>query len=151
MLSLEPDVQGQTLYIAGSAYVFDAKSTLATISFPSLVVTPVGPVSAGFPEMSGTGDGALWGFIPSGVSSSGKAVLVRIDPASGATLESHAYASLANANSWAMKFWGGKFWIFLGSSIYTVSRDTPDKIETAMGDTGRDIVGAGVSTCAPLR
>jgi hypothetical protein len=59
-----------------------------------------------------------------------------------------------------MKFWGGSFWIFvnndedgLGSigSVYEVPRDTPSTIRTVVADTGgRYIVGAGVSTCAPI-
>jgi hypothetical protein len=49
-----------------------------------------------------------------------------------------------------MKFWGGSFWIFLDGALYEVPRATPQTIRTAIADTGRDIVGAGVSTCAPL-
>jgi hypothetical protein len=52
--------------------------------------------------------------------------------------------------SWAVKFWGGSFWIFLDSSVYQVPRDTPQTIATVIADTGRNIVGAGVSTCAPI-
>jgi hypothetical protein len=121
------------------------------VSFPSLVVTPIGTVAAGFPEMTGTGDGALWGFIPQSASSSNQAVLVRLDPSSGATLESYSYPTLLGGNSWAMKFWGGSFWIFLDTSIYQVLRASPKVIKTVLADTGRDIVGAGVSTCAPLQ
>jgi hypothetical protein len=49
-----------------------------------------------------------------------------------------------------VKFWGGSFWIFFNDSIYQVSRDSPDTIHAALSNTGRYIVGAGVSTCAPL-
>ena len=139
-----------TLYIAGGEMVSAQASTLATVSFPSLVVTPVGSVSAGFPELAGTGDGELWGFIPGDVSRSGEATMLRLDPASGATLEQYAYPSIYDSSSWAMKFWGGDFWIFIGNSIYRVSRATPDVIQLAVPNSGYWIVGAGVSTCAPI-
>lgn len=147
----DPSTGKDTLFIAGGKSVDARQSTLATVSFPSLVVTPVGSVAAGLPEMSGTGDGQLWGFIPQGVATGGSAVLVRLDPRSGATLESHTYRDLTDGEAWAMKFWGGSFWVFLGSAVYKISRDTPDRIETAIAYTGRSgIVGAGVSTCAPV-
>jgi hypothetical protein len=148
----DPTTGIDTLYIAGGPSVpvgSSTQSTLATVSFPSLVVKPVGTTD-GMPELTGTGDGTLWGFFPEGTSSTGLASLVRIDPASGATLESHTYKDLKGHDNWAMKFWGGSFWIFLDTSIYKVSRDKPTTIGTVMADSGRSIVGAGVSTCAPL-
>jgi hypothetical protein len=145
----EPSTGVDTLYIANNLMV-DGKTELATVSFPSLVVTLVGPITAGSAELTGTGDGGLWGFVPYDENPDGQAVLVRLDPASGATLESYAYPTLTDSGSWAVKFWGGSFWIFLGTSVYQVPRDTPQTIRTAIADTGRDIVGAGVSTCAPL-
>jgi hypothetical protein len=139
-----------TLYIAGGGVIgFSTQSQLATVSFPSLVVTPVG-TTAGLPELSGTGDGTLWGFFPYSNSPTGVASLVRIDPANGATLESYTYPTLTTNGNWAMKFWGGSFWIFLGTSIYQVPRTAPTTIHTVIADSGRSIVGAGVSTCAPL-
>jgi hypothetical protein len=145
----EPSTGVDTLYIASNETA-DAGTELGTVSFPSLVVTPVGPITAGSAELTGTGDGGLWGFVPYDENPDGQAVLVRLDPASGATLESYAYPTLTDSGSWAVKFWGGSFWIFLGTSVYQVPRDTPQTIRSAIADTGRDIVGAGVSTCAPL-
>jgi hypothetical protein len=50
-----------------------------------------------------------------------------------------------------VKFWGGSFWIFLDKSVYEVPRATPQSIRYVMAYTGDgNIVGAGVSTCAPL-
>jgi streptogramin lyase len=147
----DPSTGLDTLYVAGGGSNSATRSTLATIAFPSLVLTPIGPVTAGIPEMTGTGDGQLWGFIPQSQSSTNKASLVRLDTTSGSTLESYAYPSLTSSGAWAMKFWGGSFWIFLGTSVYKVSRDTPKVIETVIAQTGRgQIVGAGVSTCAPV-
>ena len=141
-----------TLYIAGTeSSGYYKQSTLAKVSFPALVVTPIGATD-GMPELTGTGDGALWGFFPIGTSSTGLATLSQLDPASGSTLKSYIYKDLTGNNNWAMKFWGGWFWIFLDTSIYKVSRSDPDPttIHTVIAYSGRSIVGAGVSTCAPL-
>ena len=159
----DPSTNVDTLYVAGGDGVDDNYSELATVSFPSLAVTPIGMITAGNAELTGTGDGSLWGFVPAGMGPDpeGSAVLVQIDPASGATLPPiYSYPSLHGNSSWAMKFWGGSFWIFvnndedgLGSigSVYEVPRDTPSTIRTVVADTGgRYIVGAGVSTCAPI-
>ncbi len=146
----DPSTGLDTLYIAGGPTGgYSKQSELATVSFPSLLVTPVGNTD-GMPELTGTGDGALWGFFPAGTSSTGVATLSRLDPATGATLESYTYPTLTGNNNWAMKFWGGSFWIFLNASIYQVSRDTPATIHTVIASTNHRIVGAGVSTCAPL-
>jgi hypothetical protein len=145
-----PQTGQDTLYIAGGANTGIMTSTLATISFPQLTVSPIGPVE-GLPELSGLGDGTLWGFIPSFVAQSGNASLIRIDPATGKTLETHTYPQLnGTGTSWAMKFWGGSFWLFLGPKVYQVPRDKPDTVTLAIPDSGHNVVGAGVSTCAPL-
>ena len=149
----DPATGTDTLYVAGvSGSVQTTQSTLATIAGPSLVLTPVGPLDAGNAELTGTGDGQLWGFVPDAASSNGESVLVQIDPATGKTLESYTYPSLVSSGSvsWAVKFWGGSFWIFFNDSIYQVSRDSPEIIHAALSKTGRNVVGAGVSTCAPL-
>jgi hypothetical protein len=150
----DPSTGKDTLYVAGTSgsNVETTQSTVATIAVPSLALMPIGPLAAGNAELTGTGDGQLWGFVPYTASSNGVSTLVRIDPATGKTLESYSYPSLVSAGSvsWAVKFWGGSFWIFFGDSIYQVSRDSPETIHAALSNTGRFIVGAGVSTCAPL-
>jgi hypothetical protein len=168
----DPSTNLDTLYIAGGNGATATQSELATLSFPSLAVTTIGPIAAGNVELTGTGDGSLWGFAPEVVfDQNGKrlsppvpAILARIDPATGDTLESYTYSmALARTTAWAMKFWGGSFWIFVNietldengqpvniGSVYEVPRATPQTILTRIADTGRNIVGAGVSTCAPL-
>jgi hypothetical protein len=142
----DPATGQDTLYIAGY-------SNLATISFPDLVVRPVGPTSSGIAELSGTGDGQLWGYVASFTSGNRSApALLRYDPTSGKTIESYLYASMITPTSYAMKFWGGSFWIFANSSVYRVRRESLSEAEY-VGDYQRSygIVGAGVSTCAPLQ
>jgi hypothetical protein len=150
----DPSTGEDTLYVAGTSgsNVQTTQSTLATIAVPSLVLTPIGPLAAGNAELTGTGDGQLWGFAPDTASSNRASTLVRIDPSTGKTLESYSYPSLVSSGgvNWAVKFWGGSFWIFFNDSIYKVSRDSPETIHAALSNTGRYILGAGVSTCAPL-
>ncbi len=55
-----------------------------------------------------------------------------------------------NGGSFAMKFWGGSFWIFIGDAVFQVPRNTGVATEVLSGD-GYDIVGAGVSDCAPVQ
>ncbi len=147
----DPSTGNDTLYIAGSNSSFGTTSTLATVAFPSLAVTPIGIIDAGLPELTGTGDGELWGFIAPGASANGYATLARFDPATGKTLESHSYRGLTGGSSWAMKFWGGSFWLFLDSSVYQVSRDALDDVQWVATYGHGLIVGAGVSTCAPVQ
>jgi hypothetical protein len=145
-----PATNVDALYIAGGDGVSDSYSELATVSFPSLAVTPIGMITAGNAELTGTGDGSLWGFVPDRYAPDNESELVRLDPASGTTLETYSYSTLSGGSSWAVKFWGGSFWIFLDGALYEVPRATPQIILTRIADTGHKIVGAGVSTCAPL-
>jgi hypothetical protein len=50
-----------------------------------------------------------------------------------------------------MKFWGGSFWIFLDTSVYQVSRDAMNDVRWVADYGSTLIVGAGVSTCAPVQ
>ena len=63
------------------------------------------------------------------------------------------------ANAWAFAFWGGKFYIFVTaqtdifsspvSSVRVIDRAT-GAASTALSNLPTPIVGAGVSTCAPV-
>jgi hypothetical protein len=142
-----------TLYIAGGPDYFSAAMPhvqLGTIAFPSLSVSTIGPLPMGWAELAGTGDGQLWGFVPAGhLSATGIATLAQIDPATGDTLLSYELDGMSAGGGFAMKFYGGSFWIFLGTKVYQVQR--ADGLVVATLDTGRDVVGAGVSTCAPVQ
>ena len=58
------------------------------------------------------------------------------------------------AQAWAWAFWGARYYIFLQGQLDTstqVYRFDPatGATERLVPNTGRRIVGAGVSTCAP--
>jgi len=146
----QPATGLDTLYVAGWLSFGGTSDDLATISFPSLVLTPIAPVLLGQGELAGTGDGELWDFVP-GENLEGGAVLAQLDPD---TAEVIATLPLPNINaafsSYATKFWGGSFWIFVDNLVYQVPRAT-GVATLVIGDDGYEIVGAGVSTCAPVQ
>lgn len=147
-----------TLYIAGGTPFPDLMPSLASLDLATLTVHVIGPMTLPGPELAGTGDGQLWGFSPTDFTG-GVPVIARIDPLSGATLESYDLAAVTTSGTgFAVKFWGGSFYIFLGPDVWQVERSslvpgmsaptkTPLKVLTT---PGLDVVGAGVSTCAPL-
>ena len=140
-----------TLFLAGAS-----PSALGKLAFPSLTVTPVGAINLDSVELAGTGDGQLWGFAPPRGS---VAVLARLDPATAAVVERYELPNIDSVGGWAIKFFGGAFYIFIGSDIWKVERTSLDPLQLnptrppvrVLRSVGRDIVGAGVSTCAPTQ
>lgn len=143
----------ETLYIAGGTDVstMTPTSKFGTLSFPDLTVASKGTIT-GWPELTGTGEGKLWGFFPSATVTPRVAEL---DKNSGVDGTVFPLASLKGTPAaWAFAFWGGDFFVFLerdtdsSTSVYRVNGQT-GAVTTAKANTGRTIVGAGVSTCAP--
>lgn len=171
--SYQPDQSGFGTYGMGSTFdsstgvdtLFlstlrnaDGRSWLGSLAFPSLTVTPLGPISEGNVELTGTGDGQLWAFAPP----NGGAVptLARVDPRNGQSLERYELRSINSLGGWAIKFFGGAFFVFIGSDVWKVERSSLDPANQpqplsmptrVLVSPGRDIVGAGVSTCAPIQ
>ena len=141
-----------TLYVAGGTGPgAGTGATLGTIDMDTFVLTPIGPVS-GWPELTGTGDAKLWGFYPDTTPPK----VSEIAKASGQEGTTWALPTLqGEPRAWAFAFWGGDFWIFLmrqgelDTTVYHV-KGTDGSMEVALAGTGRVIVGAGVSTCAPI-
>lgn len=140
-----------TLFIAGGSDPFiNSTSALASLNTQTMQSTPLGTVT-GWPELTGTGNAELWGWFPD-VS---QPRVEQINKATGAPVESHSLPTLAGTPlAWAFAFWGGDFWIFLikdfevSTTVHQVDRAT-GAIKGSTPTTGREIVGAGVSTCAP--
>jgi hypothetical protein len=110
------------------------------------------------PELTGTSEGKLYGFYPG----ARKAFVQEINRGTGAGVgpEQAIPGGLGGtASAWAFAFWGGKFYIFvttgnpaLGnqkSSVRVIDRST-GAASTPLPDLPNHIVGAGVSTCAPV-
>ena len=150
-VSNSPGSLDETLFVAGGPSVSTVSSKLARMQLvPSMQLFDLGTV-AGSPELTGTGDGNLWGFFPDATNPR----VSQIDKASGADLKTFPASSIAgDPAAWAFAFWGGDFFIFLkrdaDSSTQVHRMSSKDgTLTTPLPDTGRRIVGAGVSTCAP--
>ncbi|MDP3151691.1 MAG: hypothetical protein Q8N23_03405 [Archangium sp.] len=149
----EPGSKEETLFISGS----DLASSLSTTKFGTLMTAPPYRVSVtgtlnGAPELTGTGDAKLWAFLPN-VTPPKVARLSKVNGAIESVFEAQALAGVPRA--WAFAFWGGDFFVFLERStdsstkVWRVNGST-GAVTAAVGDTSRTIVGAGVSTCAPV-
>jgi hypothetical protein len=143
-----------TLFVAGGqlpAGSTPTSSTLAKLDTGSMSANTVGTVQ-GWPELTGTGSAELWGWFPDPNSPR----VEQIDKTSGLATKTYPLASLAgNPMAWAFAFWGGDFWVFLqrdtdaATSVYQIDGMTGSIKSTTPTNT-RVIVGAGVSTCAPV-
>ncbi|HEY3450147.1 MAG TPA: hypothetical protein VGK67_27585 [Myxococcales bacterium] len=150
-VSNSPGSLEETLFVAGGAAVSTTSSTLARMQLvPSMKLFDLGTV-AGSPELTGTGDGNLWGFFPNKDSPK----VSQIDKTTGGDLKTFTASAIAgDPSAWAFAFWGGDFFIFLkrdadsSTQVHQMSSKT-GTLTTPLPDTGRRIVGAGVSTCAP--
>lgn len=140
-----PGSEMETLYVSG-AYNQPGSSGLATIDQTTLTLTPIADydVLAGkAAELTGTGDARLFGYFQD--------VPIRLAEINKADAKVITYSDLTqipSGLSWAFAFWGGSFYIMSGTGIYKY--EPTSQITTPINtNVGFDIVGAGVSTCAP--
>jgi hypothetical protein len=143
----------ETLFISGSSLT----SSLSSTKFGTLSTTPPYTVSvlgtlSGAPELTGTGDARLWAFFPNLTPPR----VSQLDKTSGAQTTTFPAPALGGQPmAWAFGFWGGDFWIFLrrdtdaSTHVWRMNAQT-GAVTDALPDTGKTIVGAGVSTCAPV-
>jgi hypothetical protein len=92
---------------------------------------------------------------PMYVTTSPNATLAKIDEGSAATSANQSLKGVSTGVAWAFSFWGGDFWFYTsGGAPSTVTRkqaSTDGSLSTAVANVGGfRIVGAGVSTCAPV-
>ncbi|HWO17603.1 MAG TPA: hypothetical protein VNO30_02465 [Kofleriaceae bacterium] len=148
--------QADSLFIAGgSGPSTGGSSTLARVNLTTFQATNVRTV-AGWPELTGTGNAELWGFFPQTTTMSAR--IGKLDKTTGSEVQMFPETVLNDSSqpsAWAFAFHGGSFWVFLQKSneqqtyVYQFSTATGAMVgKTDSG--GRKIVGAGVSTCAPI-
>jgi hypothetical protein len=141
-------------------YVSDLTGNgLGSIDLTTMTLSPIGAYTGALTsknsELTGTGDGKLYGFF-----TTSPAQLARITKGSGTIEEVHTLDSVFTGTDWAFSFWGGDFYFYtapppvnasdgLGSDV-TRYRPADGSIEVLRKSIGFRIVGAGVSTCAPL-
>jgi len=165
--SQNPSGIGETLYIASDQTEGGAPSQLGLIDTTQFAVHAVGP----FPpqiasaELTGTGAGDLFAFYavdptPNAPTGSGPpSAIGQIDKANGGLLGQTILPNVAQGCGWAFAFWGGDFYTFTAPpapgacgamTLSVVSRYRPaDGSQNEIARFGEEIVGAGVSTCAP--
>jgi hypothetical protein len=123
----------------------------------TLTLAPIGPYTnaAGYnAELSGTGNGLLYGFFTTTPSELGT-----IDKKSGAVTNIIPLPTVNNSvGGYAFSFWGGDFWFY---TAYPTNADpnpttsvthyvsASKSASVVMTDIGFTIVGAGSSTCVP--
>lgn len=140
-----PGSDEETLYVSG---VYNAPSAqgLATINTATLELTPISDydlLAGKGAELTGTGDARLFGYFQDTPIR-----LAEIDKSNAHIISYNDLIEIPTGTSWAFAFWGGVFYIMSGTEIYKY--DPKSQITTLInGNVGYNIVGAGVSTCAP--
>jgi len=148
-----------TLYVSGSPRWPATSSTLGVLDLGSLTVRSIGANTLGAPALAGTGDGQLWGFAPDWTSASQQPVLGRVDPRTGAATGGYFVDLAVSSGDFAIAFHRDSFWLFMGADVWQVPRSSLPPVfrdpnpppQLVLTSPGRDILGAGASTCAPVR
>ena len=148
--------QDETLWIVGGSAGNGqlALGDLAAIDENTLQVSPVGGIPSGptySPELTGTGDAELFFYHPGDL-------VAQINKQTAQYEQTWALPPLGTVRAWAFAHWGGNFYIFvtvqdffggLDSQVQLLDRQT-GQISTLLSGLPYVIVGAGVSTCAPV-
>ena len=147
----EPGGSAETLWIGGGSSQMLGSYVLAKVDTTTMAATMVG-TEPQLPEMTGTGNAELWGFFPD----ASMPKVVKFDKTNGSLATSYPLPTLAGTmTGYAFAHWGGDYWVFLlkngetSTTVYQVSGMT-GMITSTTPAPGRTIVGAGVSTCAPV-
>ncbi len=126
-------------------------AALGTLDLPHVPPrwTAIGALD-GDPELTGTGDGALFGYFPDGKPG----FVQQIDPRTAARIGERYPVPLpaGSVEAWAVAQSGGKIYEFVtvgdDTAVHSIRRKTGEhRIE--LDHVPYRIVGAGVSTCAP--
>jgi hypothetical protein len=152
------DSAEETLFVAATPDPFAGPSQgLARVDVTTGALTPVGAFSGQLrgqsAELTGTGDGRLFGFF-----TTNPVQVAQLNRTTGAVESSQSIHGLATPQAWAFSFWGGDFYLYTAPSALTgrtsnVTRYRPSDGSVDlmyMSELGFRIVGAGVSTCAPI-
>jgi hypothetical protein len=101
-------------------------------------------------ELSGTGDGRLFAF-----AGASPAKLVEYDKTDASVIDTLPLDTLELTNAFAFAFFGGDFYFFTEGAGFTsqvthIDYDDTQDLEVVVPQAPIRIVGAGVSTCAPV-
>ncbi len=148
----------EQLYVTGTG---DSSSSpgLGRIDFTTDSVIPLGQFTGTLKgknaELTGTGDARLFGFF-----TTSPVEVAEIAKKSGAVISTAKLPEVETPAAWAFSFWGGDFYLYTAPNPFSdpgrttnVSRYRPQGGTTDpayITNIGFTIVGAGVSTCAPV-
>lgn len=151
-MAFTTDPAGERLYTA----IATQAPELSVMDTKDLVRHGVGQITQPSDEpvdLTGTGDGKLFGFFSSFTEPSYVQELSRSGAVVGKRMPIGT-TSLGGFSAWAFAQWGGSFYVFTTtgdrSSVHSVDRATGVS-RTVISNLGYQISGAGVSTCAPER
>lgn len=140
------------LYIGNT----EGGSELGNLDVSTGAVQVVGNLPNRGGEFTGNANGELWGFFPYETPPA----IIQIDKTTAQALyrvdlDSLPSMGAATSAAWAFAFWGGSFFVFYeveppdtSTNVYRL--DPEGVFSLYIPNTGLRIVGAGVSTCAPV-
>jgi hypothetical protein len=147
----------EKLYIAGGPIMPVPQPNSGYIDPGTQVITNTGAISVGenSPELSGTGDAKVFAYFP-GTNANGfvQEISKTNGDVTGTAMQAGPVAG--GPAAWAFAHWGGKFYIFItdnlnfNSQVQVVDRATGGYDGVVLQNLPNLIVGAGVSTCAPI-
>jgi hypothetical protein len=146
-----PGSMTETLYVG--AY---AGTGIAKIDTQTLKLTPIGSydIVSGPAEITGTGDARLFGFFYQQQNPGAPPIIAELDKTNSHTLSQATQNGITIGSGWAFAFWGGDFYLFTAPTgksridKYSPATKTNTLVLPVAG--ANVIVGAGVSTCAPV-
>jgi len=130
---------------------------LGVIDPQTLVLSEIAAIEYAWGELTGTGDGRLFAF-----EGATDTWIREYDKVTGAVLGTWPLPGLASPGAFAFAYWGGDFYLFVtkpddleGQSVvlhldFDESEGNGMALTTVVETAPIRIVGAGVSTCAPL-
>jgi hypothetical protein len=139
-----------SLFVGGGASQSMSSYELAKVDPTTMAATMIG-TEVQLPEMTGNANAELWGFMPDATTPH----VVQFDKTNGSFAKDFPEPMLAGTmTGYAFAHWGGDYWVFLiknsepSTTVYQIDGMT-GAVKSSIPNTGRTIVGAGVSTCAP--
>jgi hypothetical protein len=127
-----------TLYVVDDSARLGAFDTLTGVR---TVVTTLAGFTDALGDMTSNGDGHLY-FIHDVAAQT----LYEITPTTGAVVTSWVTGEMGGGSE-ALAYYGGLFYDFLDSDVYTF--DPTTKVATSIGTAPLEVTGAGQSTCVP--
>jgi hypothetical protein len=148
----------ETLFVTGTGSGTSNSPGLGKIDLTNDTLVAIGQfgddaaLSGQSAELTGTGDARLFGYF----TTSPNVRVAQIDKTTANILSDHELVGVPPPQAWAFSFWGGDFYLYTSQDGVTDSSvvhydPTTQAVDTMyVPDTGSVIVGAGVSTCAPI-